>query len=506
MPASVCPYLGLLDDPEAHLNYASFENRCYATVARESIPMSEQAVFCLGGQYKSCPRYMALHGPPQADATIETAPLPPPYTPSEEEEEGAPRATSTAPPAVMTYAPTPAPYAAQPHGKDWSLAVILGGILVGVFLCMGSIAAYFSLRALLATALPTPEVTAIAQTTPSATPSGPVIIIPPSPENTLTPEIPPIIVAPATDTPTLAPDQGRPPATNTPTPVQVTVTVRPTPTRRPPPTLTRRPPPTATPIATPIRTPTPAGAVITFSASKTSIVEGQCTTIAWSVKNASKVYYEGAGVAGNGSKEECPLKTTTYTLTVIDLQGATIKKTLTITVSAGTPTQTPTATHTATLWPTATPSPTPTVTPTKTPTPTPTRTPTITPTPTIQPTPTPTPFYVDWSISPESYHGSADEIAFTFTNRGALADQLALSIRDLQLPPGWSVVVCKNASDCSSASITTDSVPPGASTQAWVRFTFPSGASGGQGSLQLGALSVLDPSFFRNIPITVIAP
>ena len=59
MASEVCPLLGLDDDRGAYLTYPSYENRCYAPDAAESIPLNEQTFFCLGGHMERCPRYQA---------------------------------------------------------------------------------------------------------------------------------------------------------------------------------------------------------------------------------------------------------------------------------------------------------------------------------------------------------------------------------------------------------------------------------------------------------------
>jgi hypothetical protein len=59
----------------------------------------------------------------------------------------------------------------------------------------------------------------------------------------------------------------------------------------------------------------------------------QCATVYWSVQGIREVYYQGAGVTGQGSQRECPRQTTTYTLTVVTLEGQRINYTLTITVT-----------------------------------------------------------------------------------------------------------------------------------------------------------------------------
>ena len=62
------------------------------------------------------------------------------------------------------------------------------------------------------------------------------------------------------------------------------------------------PPPTAVPTV-----PTgPAGAIIEFWADRTSINAGECVTINWRVENINQVFYQGEGVVGLGSRQECP--------------------------------------------------------------------------------------------------------------------------------------------------------------------------------------------------------
>lgn len=483
MAAPVCPYLGLLDDPEAHLNYPSFENRCYSTIARESIPLSEQSVFCLGGKYASCPRYMAVHGPPQADQTIEMAPVP--LVP-----------VATAPAAPLPTYVAPMPVTRSSPGRDWSLAIILGGMLVGILLCVGAVAGYFSLRALVSTLplTPTPPVVVVIPVGPSLTPTLTSTPALPPGSPTVTPVTQPTT---PTATPTLDMQATSTPTPSLPTPPPGTATARPpaTPTRRPPPT--RTPPPTSTRAPTPVRTPTYAPVTISFTATKTTILYGQCTTITWRVTNAKEVYYQGRGVPGSGNSEECPKETTKYTLKVIDRRNVTTTKTLQIKVNPGTPTVTPTASATVTPWPTATPTVTPTPTITRT------ATPTATPTATTTPTATPTPFYVEWNASPPSYEGT-NPASIVFTNTGLVADALALSLTDKQLPEGWDVQICLG-NDCGSNK-TTPTIDPGGLTSVTVRFTIPQGApSGASGSVKLRANSIKDFSVILRVSIKVQA-
>jgi len=75
-------------------------------------------------------------------------------------------------------------------------------------------------------------------------------------------------------------------------------------------------PPTATPTAT--VTPTPeATPIIDFYADDTSIDQGECTDVHWSVENISAVYFQNDPVVGHDSRKVCPNSTKTYTLRVI---------------------------------------------------------------------------------------------------------------------------------------------------------------------------------------------
>lgn len=132
---------------------------------------------------------------------------------------------------------------------------------------------------------------------------------------------------PVVDTPTPIP-------TNTPTATATPVlTETPTSTPTKVPTATNTPvPPTATPTG-------PPQASITFSAKPLAIDAGQCTVFSWLITNVQAVYFQDEGVAGddNGlpvTKEECPQKTTTYTLRIIKLDDQQETREITITVNA----------------------------------------------------------------------------------------------------------------------------------------------------------------------------
>lgn len=77
-------------------------------------------------------------------------------------------------------------------------------------------------------------------------------------------------------------------------------------------------------------TPTPLS--VSFYADKSALSAGECTTIHWDAADASVVYFQGAATARADSRSVCLSQTTTYTLLIIDTNGAQIGYTLTITV------------------------------------------------------------------------------------------------------------------------------------------------------------------------------
>jgi polar amino acid transport system substrate-binding protein len=93
---------------------------------------------------------------------------------------------------------------------------------------------------------------------------------------------------------------------------------------------------TATPV--PTQTPTPG---ITFTVDRTTINQGECVTFNWRVENVKAVYFyaqgenwQDNGVAGEGSRQECPQVTTTYLLRVVMNDDSVVEKQVTITVNA----------------------------------------------------------------------------------------------------------------------------------------------------------------------------
>lgn len=110
------------------------------------------------------------------------------------------------------------------------------------------------------------------------------------------------------------------------------------------------PPPTATPLPRPTATPVPAqptptpSAEISFTADRTTITQGECATLSWSVQNVQAVwvYPLGANYAafprtGQGSEVVCPATTTTYEMRVRLRDGTTQFRQVTITVIAPQP-------------------------------------------------------------------------------------------------------------------------------------------------------------------------
>jgi polar amino acid transport system substrate-binding protein len=94
------------------------------------------------------------------------------------------------------------------------------------------------------------------------------------------------------------------------------------------------PPPTPGPTATPVPN-------ISFTANPTGIQQGQCSTVSWSTSNVQAVYYyqdgqdwPNHGVAGVGSRTECPQQTTTYFLRVVLPDGQVMTPQVVITVTS----------------------------------------------------------------------------------------------------------------------------------------------------------------------------
>jgi heat shock protein HslJ len=127
-------------------------------------------------------------------------------------------------------------------------------------------------------------------------------------------------------------------------------------------------PPVVTPPATPTPVPPPTAtpeAQLSLWADRTTIDQGQCTTLNWAVENVQAVWVYPRGAdftrfprTGVGSEPVCPTETTTYEMRVLQRDGSTVFREVTINVVG----QAPTATATP-VPPTATPVPPPTDTP-----------------------------------------------------------------------------------------------------------------------------------------------
>ncbi|MCC6167019.1 MAG: META domain-containing protein [Caldilineaceae bacterium] len=108
----------------------------------------------------------------------------------------------------------------------------------------------------------------------------------------------------------------------------------------PPPVI----PPTAVPPATPTPLPAPTAtpaAQISLSADPTTINQGQCSTLRWSVQNVQAVWvyprgqhFENFPRAGEGSEVVCPNSTTVYEMRVLQRDGTTAFREVTVNVNA----------------------------------------------------------------------------------------------------------------------------------------------------------------------------
>jgi pSer/pThr/pTyr-binding forkhead associated (FHA) protein len=99
-------------------------------------------------------------------------------------------------------------------------------------------------------------------------------------------------------------------------------------------------PSTPTPTPTPTSTPQPQSAVIDkFTADQTTVTQGGCTTLRWTVRNAQSVQLSGGdvgsqGVSSQGARQVCPSGTgATYTLAASS-SGSTVQASVTVSVSA----------------------------------------------------------------------------------------------------------------------------------------------------------------------------
>lgn len=99
--------------------------------------------------------------------------------------------------------------------------------------------------------------------------------------------------------------------------------------------------PTPTPPPPPTATPAP---VLSFGADRTTINQGECTMLRWSVENIQAVWvypqgepFEGFPRAGQGTEQVCPTATTTYEMRVLQRDGTVVFRQVTIDVSGAAP-------------------------------------------------------------------------------------------------------------------------------------------------------------------------
>ncbi len=110
------------------------------------------------------------------------------------------------------------------------------------------------------------------------------------------------------------------------------------------------PVPTATPLPRPTATPAPVqptatpSADINFTVDRSTINQGECTTLAWSVQNVQAVWVYPLGAnysafprTGQGSEVVCPATTTTYEMRVRMRDGSTQFRQVTINVNVPPP-------------------------------------------------------------------------------------------------------------------------------------------------------------------------
>jgi len=88
----------------------------------------------------------------------------------------------------------------------------------------------------------------------------------------------------------------------------------------------------------------PAQPQIGFWADRTTITQGECTTLRWQVHNVQAVFVYPVGqnfrdfpVTGEGSRQVCPSTTTTYEMRIQRTDGGVETRQVTITVNPGNP-------------------------------------------------------------------------------------------------------------------------------------------------------------------------
>jgi hypothetical protein len=119
------------------------------------------------------------------------------------------------------------------------------------------------------------------------------------------------------------------------TPEPVTPTLSPTSSPTVIPTVAAIVAPTFAPAVTPTLTrvsPIP-GPVIQFWADAEQVDAGSCISLHWHAENVQAVFFDGAGVVGDGSHQTCPCEDETHTLAVTLTDGSQERRSITIRVS-----------------------------------------------------------------------------------------------------------------------------------------------------------------------------
>jgi LysM repeat protein len=151
---SVCPFLGLPDDPRSHFTFPDRAHRCWAKKKPATIEPSYQASFCLGQAHTKCDRFNDADQPlptsarlmgaapldalPPASTPVAAAPLgsAPPMQPARSTA-SVPVAGSDTKPAVMPSSMAPRP---QPVSSRAGRTRRVGPSLIGTFAAFFSIA------------------------------------------------------------------------------------------------------------------------------------------------------------------------------------------------------------------------------------------------------------------------------------------------------------------------------------------------------------------------------
>lgn len=505
MSKRVCQYLSASDannQPQAPVDYPSFENQCLAVDMPEILPLATQATFCLSGAYGGCTRFAAQPTPSGAQPAFAAA-----ASKSSQDTLFAPL------PETLAEDGDPVDDLPSPRRRwAWMGATL---IFMSVVLCGGSFAAYtgwqmVSERALAArpgrvevlanapppaqpafqvvTATSTPGITppptnpavangqqplvAVANNFPQAVTPTP-IVVGGQINSTQTLSLSVTVSAPAdTTVDTAQPISAQPPPNiDLPTPgLDLNMEI---PTRRPTPLFDL---PTSTPVdlaltMTPTATVVLGPPLIVFAPVKNALVHGECTLVRWHVENVRSVYYENQGVNGDGEHEEC-MHDQNQILTLLVQLGDGTNKTYTTTV--------------AYVPPTITPTPTPTFTPEKEVEPTPTWTSVV---PTETPTPVPS-YSVSLQIFGENHHsceaGNTCEFELLVTNAGNVRDTLTVSFIE---SADWPALLCAESGDCSGGSLTVREVDTNGAKLVKVKINVPSDITAQNATYTLQATS-----------------